>query len=63
MSTFTTLMMWQTCRDLNDINEAILSKDPDWEGLTYAAQITSVIWNQAEGVWYVFWPVRRWLDE
>lgn len=60
MSAYTTLMMWQTCRDLSDINRAIIEKDPNWTGLTYAAQITSISWNQAEGVWYVFWPVRSW---
>lgn len=33
MSAYTTLMMWQTCKDPSDINTAILEKDPRWTGV------------------------------
>ena len=40
-----TLLNWQYCNDLNDINEAIKTKDKDWEGLTSADDIISITYN------------------
>ena len=61
MSQYTYLIIWQYCKDPNDINNAILERDENWEGLTSAEQIISII--RADGGGYmVFWRVRKWLD-
>ena len=33
---------WQYCKNLNEINRAILSRDEEWLGLNDASQIISV---------------------
>lgn len=61
MSTYTYLVMWQYCKDPNEINNAIVMQDENWEGLTSADQIISII--RADGGGYmVFWRVREWKD-
>lgn len=48
------LIMWQYCRDLNDINEAILSHDEDW-GLNDAKDIISITYDPKQGCYVVFY--------
>lgn len=54
-----TLVMWQYCRNLNDINTAILENDPNWEGLVSADQIISISWDISQMCYIVFWSVER----
>lgn len=48
-------IMWQQCKDLNDINDAIDSKDSDWEGLNSAEKIISITYDSNLGMYVVFW--------
>lgn len=48
-------VMWQYCNDLNDINKAIDTHDEDWEGLTSAEDIISVMLDANHGCYVVFW--------
>lgn len=54
-------IMWQYCKDPNDINDAIrrnLSEpDTDWEGLESADQIINISWDSHQGCYVVFWEV------
>ena len=49
------LIMWQYVKDLNDINNAILTDDADWEGLHSAEQIISITYDTNHGCYVVFW--------
>lgn len=53
------LIVWAYCRDLNDINTAILLQDEDWEGLRDASQIISITYDSNHGCYVVFWTVER----
>lgn len=50
-------IMWQYCRNLNDINKAIEERDPEWEGLISAKQIISVCFENRYGAYLVVWVV------
>lgn len=50
-------IMWQYCRNLNDINKAIEERDPEWEGLISAKQIISVSFENQHGAHLVVWTV------
>lgn len=39
------LVKWQYCKNLNDINKAILQNDQDWEELKSAEQIISITFD------------------
>ena len=49
------LIMWQYVVDLNDINNAIMTDDADWEGLHSAEQIISITYDTNHGCYVVFW--------
>lgn len=49
------LVNWQYCNDPNDINEAIKTKDEDWEGLTSANDIISITYDPNHGCYVIFW--------
>lgn len=44
------LVNWQYCKDPNDINKAIMSNDPNWEGLESADQIISISYDTMTGI-------------
>lgn len=46
---------WQYCHDPNDINTAIDSRDPNWEGLYSPSQIISITYDTNHGCYVVFW--------
>lgn len=48
-------IMWQYAKDLNDINNAIMTEDKDWEGLHSAEQIISITYDTNHGSYVVFW--------
>lgn len=48
-------VMWQYCKNPNDINDAIMDSDPDWEGLESAEQIISITYDTNYGCYVVFW--------
>ena len=48
-------IMWQYCKDLNDINNAILTDDEDWDGLRSAEQIINITYDTNHGCYVVFW--------
>ena len=48
-------IMWQYAKDLNDINNAILTEDENWDGLKSAEQIISITYNMNHGCYEVFW--------
>lgn len=48
-------IMWQYVKDLNDINNAILTEDENWDGLKSAEQIISITYNINHGCYEVFW--------
>ena len=52
------LVNWQYCNNLNDINDAIITKDEDWEGLTSADDIISITHHSDHG-YVVFWRYER----
>ena len=47
--------MWQYAVNLNDINDAIMTDDADWEGLHSAEQIISITYDTNHGCYVVFW--------
>lgn len=49
------LVNWQYCKDPNDINKAIMSNDPNWEGLESADQIISISYDTSQMCYVVFW--------
>lgn len=53
------LVMWQYCKDPNDINTAIMTQDPDWTGLISANQIIGITWDNNQGCYVVFWRVMQ----
>ena len=53
------LVNWQYCDDTNDINEAIKTKDKNWNGLTSADDIISITYNIIRGCYVVFWKIER----
>lgn len=55
------LIMWQYCRDLNDINEAIRNHDEDW-GLNDAEDIISITYDTNRGCYVVFYHA-KWDEE
>lgn len=48
-------IMWQYVEDLNDINNAILTEDENWDGLKSAEQIISITYDTNHGCYVVFW--------
>ncbi len=49
------LINWQYFRDPNDVNDAIISHDENWEGLESAEQILSITYDTNHGCYVVFW--------
>ena len=52
-----TFVDWQYCNDPNNINEAIKTKDENWEGLTSADDIISITYDTNHGCYVVFWKM------
>lgn len=50
-----TFIMWQYVKDLNDINNAIMTENEDWDGLKSAEQIISITYDTNHGCYVVFW--------
>ena len=50
---------WQYCNNPNDINEAIKTKDENWEGLTSADDIISITYDTNHDCYVVFWKMER----
>lgn len=48
-------IMWQYVKDLNDINNAILTEDENWDGLKSAEQIISITYDTNHGCYVVLW--------
>lgn len=48
-------LMWQYCKDPNDIDKAIEEGDPNWEGLKSLHQIISITYDSNFGCYVVFW--------
>ena len=53
------IVNWQYCNDPNDINEAIKTRDEDWEGLTSANDIISIAYDTNHGCYVIFWRMER----
>lgn len=51
------LISWKFCKDPNEINDAILNEDEDWDGLKSADQIISISWDTHQMCYVVFWRV------
>nr|DAE32728.1 MAG TPA: hypothetical protein [virus sp. ctFlR8] len=49
------LVKWQYCKNLNDINQAILQNDQNWEELKSAEQIISITFDTNHMCYVVFW--------
>lgn len=62
MSKYTFMVMWQYCKDPNEINNAIVMQDENWDGLKSADQIISITWDPGAAMYLVFWKVRQWMD-
>jgi len=56
-------IVWQYCKDLNDINEAIETEDGNWEQLKSADQIISVTYDTNHGLYVVIWRIPDEEDE
>lgn len=52
-------LMWQYCKDPNDIQKAIEEEDSDWEGLKSLQQIISITYDTNHGCYVVFWIAKR----
>ena len=52
-------LMWQYCKDPNDINEAVKNHDEDWVGLESLHQIKSITYDVNHGCYVVFWIAYR----
>lgn len=63
MSSFVWVVKGWTCARLEDINQAIRDKDPNWEGLHGADQIISIQWVPSEQRYYVTWRARKWQED
>lgn len=48
---------WQWCKDPNEINEAIRTQNPNWDGLESAEQIISISYDTNQGCYVIFWQV------
>lgn len=46
---------WQYCKNLNDINDAIVNQDKDWDGLKDADDIISITYDSNHSSYVVFW--------
>lgn len=46
---------WQYCKNLNDINDAIVNQDKDWDGLDDANKIISITYDANHSSYVVFW--------
>ena len=57
------IIMWQYCNNLNDINTAILHNDRDWEGLHTAEDIISITYNSNHNYYVVSWINRDYTVE
>lgn len=59
------LVGWQTCNDLNKINDAIIENSKgqynNWEGLRSAKQIISISYDPHLGCYIVFWQYDNYL--
>ncbi len=53
------LIMWQYCKDPNEINDAIKNCDEDWDGLESADQIVSISFDSHQRCYTVFWTAER----
>lgn len=49
------LIGWQYCKDPNDINEAIMFRDMNWDSLKSAEQIISITYDYNQNCYVVFW--------
>lgn len=49
---------WQYCKNLNEINRAIIDRNPNWEGLTSAEQIVSITFDTNHMCYVVFWRMK-----
>lgn len=57
-------LMWQYCKDLNDIEKAIEKRDENWEGLESLHQIISITYDTNHGCYVVLWiGYRKGVDE
>ena len=52
-------IMWQYTCDPNDINDAMLKSDENWEGLESADQIISITYDMNHRCYVVFWTIER----
>ena len=48
-------LSWQYCWDLNDIQKAVDTHDPEWQGLVSLQQIISITFDTNHGCYVVFW--------
>ena len=46
---------WQFCKNINDINNAIVTHNENWPGLTSANDIISITYDSNQGLYVVFW--------
>lgn len=46
---------WQYVKDPNEINNAIINHDENWEGLIDASDIISITYDTNHGCYVVFW--------
>lgn len=53
-----TLINWQHCKNLNDVNTAILENDENWAGLTSADQIISITFDTNHMCYVVTWKYK-----
>ena len=53
------VLIWQFCKDPNDINTAIEEQDENWYGLKSAEQIVSITYDTNHGCYVVFWIYER----
>lgn len=51
------IITWQYCKNPNEINAAILTHNPNWEGLESAEKIISITYDPNQGCYVVFWEV------
>lgn len=56
-------LMWQYCKDLNDIQKAIDGKDENWEGLESLHQIISITFDTNHNCYVVIWIAYREAEE
>ena len=50
---------WQYCKNPDDVNRAIGSKDSDWEGLESAEQVINITYDSHFGCYIAFWRVEE----